>query len=88
MFDGGSGLRDNVLKFLDDPRLLEVVTSYLQKPEIEEGESLFARCYLMWSLMLKNAQRQGAVVNLRIAEVVRAVRQETNSGNIVYVYKV
>ena len=88
MFDGGSGLRDNVLKFLDDPRLLEVVSSYLKKPEMEEGESLIARHYLMCSLMFKNAQRQGAVVNLRIAEVERAVRHETQSGSIIYVYKV
>ena len=42
----------------------------------------------MCSLMFKNAQRQGTVVNLRIAEVEREVRHETNSGNIVYVYKV
>ena len=42
----------------------------------------------MCSLMFKNAQKQGSVMNLRIAEVERAVRHETQSGNIVYVYKV
>ena len=68
MFDGGSHLRDTVLRFLDDPRLPEVITSYVAKDEMEDGENLMTRRYLMCSLMFKNAQREGPVVNLRVKE--------------------
>ena len=86
MFDGGSDLR--VLRFLDDPRLFEVVTTYVAKEEMEDGENLMTRRYLMCSLMFKNAQREGPVVNLRVAEVERAVFHQTKNGETVCVYKV
>ena len=88
MFDGGSDLRDNVLRFLDDPRLLEVIQSYIGKSKMEDGENLMTRRYLMCTLMFKNAQREGPVVNLRLGEVERAVLHQTKSGQSVHVYKV
>lgn len=88
MFDGGSDLRDRVLEFLDNPRLMEVVTFYVEKEQMDDGENLLTRRYLMCSLMFKNAQREGAVVNLRVQEVNRATCHETKTGENVYVYKV
>ena len=83
--DGGSDLRDRALKFLNDPRLTEVVDGYIGKEEMEEGENLMTRRYLMCSLMFKNAQCQGAVVNLQISEVKRAICHKTKSGEEVYI---
>lgn len=85
MFDGGSDLRDRALQFLSDPRLTEVVAGYIAK---EEMENLITRRFLMCSLMFKNAQHQGAVVNLQIPETKRAICHTTKSGEEVYIYKV
>ena len=38
--------------------------------------------------MFKNAQHQGAVVNLRIDESHRVISHSTKSGEKVYIYKV
>ena len=88
MFDGGSDLRDKVLEFLDNPHLMDVVSSYVAKEEMDEGEKLLTRRFLMCSLMFKNAQREGPVVNLRLGEVKRALCHKTQAGDDVYVYKV
>ena len=88
MFDGGSDLRDQVLIFLNDPRLEEVVTGYVRKDEVNDGELLMMRRYLMCCLIFKNAQRQGPAVNLRVKEVQRAVSHRTKSGENVFIYKV
>ena len=88
LFDGGSDLRDRALQFLNDPRLTEVVAKYVEKDQMEDEEMLIARRYLMCSLMFKNAQRQGAVVNLQIAEARRAICHQTKAGDDVYIYKV
>ena len=88
LYDGDVNDRDKVLEFLDDPRLLEVVTKYIEKDEMEDGEALIARRYLMCALMFKHSQRQGAVVNLRLCEVRRAIFHKTKAGREVYIYKV
>ena len=88
MYAGDKETRDKVLTFLDDARLQELVQGYITKDKMEEGENLMARRYLMCCLVYKNAQRQGAVVNLRVSEVERAVCHRTKSGDDVYVYKV
>ena len=88
MFDGGSDLRDKVLEFLDNQHLMEVVSSYVAKEQMDEGERLLTRRFLMCSLMFKNAQREGPVVNLRLGEVRRALCHKTQAGDNVYVYKV
>ena len=61
-------MRDRALQFLNDPRLTEVVAKYVEKDQMEDEEMLIARRYLMCSLMFKNAQRQGAVVNPKPGE--------------------
>ena len=76
------------MQFLNDPRLEEVIGVYLDKEEVEETKSLMARRFLMCSLMFKNAQRQGAVVNLWLDEYKRAVTHSTKTGENVYIYKV
>lgn len=43
MFNGGSDLRDRVLEFLDNPHLMEVVSSYVAKEQTDEGEKLLRR---------------------------------------------
>ena len=60
----------------------------LDERDLEDGGRLMAKRYLMCCLVYKNAQRQGAVVNLRVAVVERAVCHSTKSGDDVYVYKV
>ena len=82
LYDVDVDLRDKVLEFLDNARLLEVVTKYIEKDEIEDGEALFAQRHLMCALMFKNAQRQGAVVNLRLCEVQRSGK--SNNTHILY----
>ena len=76
MFDSESDLRDRVLEFPDDLRLTKVVSGY---EEMEEGEKLMTR-FLMCSMMFNNAQRQGAVVNLQVSEVKRAICHKTQVG--------
>ena len=88
LFDTDSDDRDRVLALLDDDRLFQLVSGYLAQSEMAEPESLMARRYLMCHIMYKHAQRQGAVVNLRLSELSRAVSHPTKSGDRVHVYKV
>ena len=67
---------------------MDVVSSYVAKEQTDDGEKLLRRRYLMCSLMFKNAQREGPVVNLRLGEVKRALCHKTQGGDNVYVYKV
>ena len=71
LFQSDRGDRDVVLRFLEHPQLETVVRAYLEKEKMEEPEYLLTRRYLMCSLLYKNAQRQGSVVNLRVEEQQR-----------------
>ena len=54
MFDGGSDLRDPILTFLDDACLAKLIADYLKKDQMEDGENLMTRRYLMCYLLFKN----------------------------------
>ena len=66
LFDADSNNRERVLTFLEDKRLAELVKGYLEKVEMNDGEHLTARRYLMCYIMYRNAQRQGPIVNLTL----------------------
>ena len=88
MFDGERNVREKVLTFLEDNRLSELIDGYIRKPEMSEAEQLMSRRFLMCYMVYTNAQRQGAVVNLRLTEQSRAVCHNTKNGESVFVYKV
>ena len=81
-------IRENVLQFLEDERLLALMETYMAKEEMSEQEQLMSRRFLMSSLIYCNAQRQGPVTNMTLDEQSRVSSHTTRSEEVVWVYRV
>jgi hypothetical protein len=88
MFDTTSLDHCKVLSFVRDTKLLALIQSWVQKDTLTEQELLTLRRYLMCRLVYENAQRQGAVVNMKLEEQAQATLHTTSTGKKVYMYKV
>ena len=88
LFQQDKGGREAVLGFLESKQLQGLVKSYVTKEKLTESEYLLTRQFFMSSLLYKNAQRQGPVVNLRVDEQARATAHSTGGGESIYIYKV
>ena len=87
MFPIQSDESNTVLKFLENDDLLELVKTYLAKDKMESAEHLLVRRFLMCNLMYRNAQRQGPIISMKIAEFEEG-REYQTSVETVMVYKV
>ena len=88
MFDTDADDHEKVLSFLGNENLLELMQSCVKKDTLTEQEQLTLRRYLMCKLVYENAQRQGAVVNMKLVELANAKMQTTSNGRKLFVYKV
>ena len=88
LFQQDKGGREAVLSFLESKQLQGLVKSYVTKEKLTESKYLLTRQFFMFSLLYKNAQRQGPVVNLRVDEQARATAHSTGGGESIYIYKV
>ena len=88
MFDTDTQDHHKVLSFLGDKKLLAQIQSWVKKDTLTEQEQLTVRRYLMCKLIYENAQRQGAVVNMKLEEQAKATPHTTSDGRKLYMYKV
>lgn len=79
--------REAVLAFLFNKQLFSLVEGYLQKEEMSVEEQLLTRRFLMGNLLYRNAQRQGAVINIKMWEIELGMVHKTSSEEVM-VYKV
>lgn len=79
--------REAVLAFLFNKQLFSLVEGYLQKEEMSVEEQLLTRRFLMGNLLYRNAQRQGAVINIKMWEIELGMVHKTSSKEGM-VYKV
>lgn len=88
MFDIESQDHLKVLSFLGNKELLALIQSWAKKDTLTEQEQLTMRRYLMCRLVYENAQRQGAVVNMKLEEQAKPMFQTTSDGKKMCIYKV
>lgn len=79
--------REAVPAFLFNKQLFSLVEGYLQKEEMSVEEQLLTRRFLMGNLLYRNAQRQGAVINIKMWEIELGMVHKTSSEEVM-VYKV